>query len=210
MKLRNTKHPSHHTVSQQPFWRDLDVILRQLKDAQLVCCPHSYQHEKESTLADDHLAIKKTYDDLSSGTSFKDPNEIRILQITEAVKAWVRGQSVHFDFHAADVVNGNPNAWKKRFYITFNPNPFLLRNELEQERMFLHRRMVEVFAERRTSEIRDFAHWFELEKRSFRDEIEKDWLAVHRDPFGPGAAFDALPRRIMATIAHVIEGVLYA
>jgi len=70
MKLENPAVKGHITVVADPFWRDLHDLLFQLRHLQMICCPDSGSHVQESRTSPFNSQLKKTYEQLSGGTTF--------------------------------------------------------------------------------------------------------------------------------------------
>ena len=98
MKLDNSATKGHTAVAADPFWRELRNLLTQLRQLQIICCPDSSSHEEESRTSPFNAELKKTYEALSGGITFKAFQSIESQQIGELAHAWSDGRDPAFDF----------------------------------------------------------------------------------------------------------------
>jgi hypothetical protein len=63
-------------------------LLAKLRRLQLIVCPYSESHEKESLIFEFGDALKKMYEDLGGRNSFKGFDSIKSQQICELAHAW--------------------------------------------------------------------------------------------------------------------------
>jgi hypothetical protein len=173
MKLDNPATKGHATVAADPFWRELRDILFQLRHLQMICCPDSGSHEEESRTSPFNAELKKTYEALSGGITFKAFDSIKSKQIGELALAWSEGREPAFDFNPRGILSSDPNGWNERFYIVGGDNPFISEARLRQVRAELHADIARLFRDVWTKEKRDFEYWYDLERSGYQGHLGK-------------------------------------
>ena len=168
MKLKNPAMKAHARVAADPFWRELHDLLFQLRHLQMICCPDSGSHEEESRTSEFNVELKKMYEELSNGITFKPFEYIKSDQIGELASAWSEGRETQYDFDAWNVLSRNPNEWNERYYITFGDNPFVMPARLKQRRTALYAEIARLFRDVWAKEKRDFRYWYNLERTSYQ------------------------------------------
>lgn len=168
MKLENPAIKGHATVAADPFWRELHDLLSQLRQLQMICCPDSGSHEEESRTSAFNTELKKTYEALSGGITFKAFDSIKSEQICELALAWSEGREPAFDFEPRGILSRDPYEWNERFYIVMGDNPFISEARLRQVRAELHTNIARLFRDVWGVEKHKFDYWYELERRGFQ------------------------------------------
>jgi transcription elongation factor Elf1 len=189
MKLVTPSSKGHERVKADAFWRELYDLLIQLRRLQLIVCPYSESHENESLTFEFGSALKKMYEQLGSGNSFKSFDSIKSQQICELARAWSEEREPGFDFAPSDVLERNPNEWNERFYVTTGSNPFVAADELRRVRNEMHANIARLFTSVWRVEEHDFAHWYHLERKGYQGWLRK-------------AVIQSREERVKALLAH--------
>jgi transcription elongation factor Elf1 len=166
MKLNSPGAKSHAAVAANPFWSQLDELLKELRHFQLICCPASGEHENESLLSPFFANLKKTYENLSGGVSFESENAIKTQQVAALATAWARGTEPEFSLEASRIIHGNPHRWSERYYITTSSYKEQYVDTLREEREKLHNGMTDIFNNTWKVRTFSFAEWYDFEKNS--------------------------------------------
>jgi len=104
-------------------WLELYNLIDGLVLDQIIICPDSHYHEKESGL---FISLSKEFKDfyvqMSRGISFCHPHHIESRQIYQALKKFIgEDSSKNYDFSDySDAFNKNPNSWQDKFHIRVN------------------------------------------------------------------------------------------
>ncbi|HXH50392.1 MAG TPA: hypothetical protein VNM47_13705 [Terriglobia bacterium] len=215
MKLENRAIKGHANVAADPFWRELHDLLFQLIHLQMICCPDSGSHEEESRIAPFNPELKKTYEALSGGITFKAFDSIKSNQIAELATAWAEEREPSFDFESKKVLSRNPNEWNERFYVVVGDNPFISPAELRRVRTELHANIARLFRDVWGKEKQSFEYWYELERKGFQGHL-LNAAATHKrerakviSAFKPGEepSLEALDKLLPSFPERIIEGI---
>ena len=118
MKAINANLGKKDKVAQ--FWLTLFKRLDWLLSKQLIICPDSQFHERES-LVSHYKALKRMYEHLSRGTTFYDPATIKRFQIATVFKNVVGFNDPHaVELTASSVIHGRIDEWEEKFIISVN------------------------------------------------------------------------------------------
>lgn len=104
-------------------WHELYSLIDGLALDQVIVCPDSHYHEKESEL---FVSLAKEFKDfyikISRGISFCHPHQIESRQIYQALKKFIgEDASKDYDFsYYSDALSKDPNAWHAKFHIRVN------------------------------------------------------------------------------------------
>jgi len=121
MKALNPQTKPYQKRSLDEFWVKLFERLDSLCKLQLILCPDSGFHNKESLLSPYFEPLKRMYELLSHGVSFYSYETIKRFQICEHAKNWISGErekELNLDVHS--VVHGKINVWQDRLIISMN------------------------------------------------------------------------------------------
>jgi hypothetical protein len=153
------------TRSTGEFWARLfDAVERAFK-LQLIVCPNSTIHEKESALAAQPTMLRAIYEHLGHGASFEYPTIIHQHQLTVALRAVLAGESPVYDLERSYVIRGDPDQWTERLRISVEMAG--LRPEAATERRVRdrsHDAMVKLFERWRTERSKTFNDWYQQER----------------------------------------------
>jgi hypothetical protein len=118
MKFLSPEVKGHQRVAAEPFWKELFEILGVVCHLQLVACPDSREHHYESLASPFYKALKHTYEHFSHGVSFYDQETIRIQQVADLARSWLKNEPVNHDFRPESVSSGRLHEWSDRIFIT--------------------------------------------------------------------------------------------
>jgi hypothetical protein len=173
MKLENPEHQRNDRVTADRFWQELRSLLRELRSLQLIVCPDSGSHVSESRISPFNAELKKMYEHLSGGITFNSFDGIRSQQIGELARAWSEGRDPHFEFDPGEVLTEDPNQWSKRYYITFQDNPFIIPDEIKAERAFAHATIARLFRDVWSKEKRTYQQWYDAERNGYQRNLAR-------------------------------------
>ncbi len=171
MKLENPAHQRNDNLKTNPFWQELRELLTDLRRSQLIVCPDSASHVSESRISPFNANLKKMYENLSGGVTFSSFEAIKSRQIGELAHAWSEGREPHFEFNPRDVLSEDPNQWNKRYYITFQDNPFVVSDEIKASRAFTHATISRLFRDVWSKEKRTFQEWYDAERKGYQRNL---------------------------------------
>jgi hypothetical protein len=175
----------HPKVSQKTkgkvkkIWKTLFEKLDRLVKLQLIICPDSTTHLKESLVMIGYYeSLRRMYEQLSNGTSFHDENTIKRFQITADFRKWLGEKDVN-KIKAADVIQGEGlNGWQDRLRISvdlFKSNEELIK-QFKKERDDIDLNMKQVFKRWQSEKSKQFKDWFNEEKTVFGPIIIRSYL----------------------------------
>jgi len=189
MKLENPAHQRNDKLKTDPFWHELRALLMELRRLQLIVCPDSASHVSESRISPFNAELKKMYEHLSGGVTFDSFEAIQSRQIGELAHAWSEGQEPEFDFNARKVLSEDPNKWGKRYYITFQDNPFVIPANIKAARATMHAHITHLFRDVWSKEKRSFQYWYDLERNGFQGYLGRAVLKARRERLETMLAF---------------------
>ena len=173
MKLENPDLQRNDSLKTNPFWEELRTLLMELRQAQLIVCPDSASHVSESRISPFNAELKKMYELLSSGLTFNSFESIQSRQIGELARAWSEGREAHFEFNPREVLSEDPNQWSKRYYITFQDNPFVVPDEIKASRAFMHSTIARLFRDQWSKEKQSFQYWYDAEREGYQGNLAR-------------------------------------
>jgi hypothetical protein len=168
MKFLSPEVKGHERAAAEPFWKELFEILGVVCHLQLVACPDSREHQHESLTSPFYKGLKNTYEHFSGGVSFHDAETIRIRQIADLARAWLKNEPVNFDFSAESISSGRLHEWSGRIFITVDGVLPGTVDELRTTRSSAHQALRELFEQ------------WQIEKKSF-----KEVFALEKAAYGP-------------------------
>ena len=173
MKLENPAHQRNDKLKTDTFWQELRSLLMELRRLQLIVCPDSASHVSESRISPFNAELKKMYEHLSGGVTFSSFEEIKSRQIGELARAWSASREPHFEFKPRDVLSEDPNQWSKRYYITFQDNPFVIPDEIRASRAFMHATIARLFRDAWSKGKRTFLEWYDAERKGYQSNLAR-------------------------------------
>jgi len=213
MKFLSPEVKGHERAASEPFWKDLFEILGVVCHLQLVACPDSREHQHESLVSPFYKALKHTYEHFSGGVSFDDAETVRIRQLADLAKAWLKNEPVSFDFSPESISSESLHVWSGRLFITVDGVLPGTVDELRARRNKIHQGLKEVF-EQWQREKKSFKQAFAVEKVSFGRTIAQmyaaDWrkrmqmaAMVKRGQMSSISLDDILPSRTETLMANL-------
>ena len=164
-----------HKRGIDPFWITLFNKLDNLCKLQLIVCPESSVHEKESRVSSHFEAIRRINELLSGGVRFHDIEEIRNGQLLTHCQKWIAGNDHEpFEFQNDSIVYGDIDHWTDPIYVsvTMPWQPDWIEN-LRNSRIALHKRISDVFSRWQTETGKSFDFWFNEELNDYGVSILK-------------------------------------
>lgn len=160
------------------FWHLLFDKLKGLLGLQLVVCPQSSAHDRESVLSRHHRSLKGTFEALSLGVSFYNFETIKRFQVSEHLRNWLRGQPERIsEIEARSVLHRDPHVWTDRFLITVNLGQIPGYVEaVKAERDAVHEALSSVFQRWKENPNVTWEQWFEEEALDYGPSILKAYL----------------------------------
>ncbi len=161
-----------------PFWHLLFDKLKGLLGLQLVVCPQSSAHGRESVLSRHHRSLKGTFEALSLGVSFYDFETIKRFQLSEHLRNWLRGQPERIsEIESRRVLHKDPHVWTDRFLITLNLGQIPRYVEaVKAEREAAHEALSSVFQGWKENPDVTWEQWFEEEALDYGPSILRGYL----------------------------------
>jgi hypothetical protein len=208
------------TAPQGPFPAKLfDALERALK-LQLIVCPNSTVHEKESALASHPTMLRAIYEHLGSGVSFQYPVTIHQHQLGVALKAILAGQPPSYELPRDFVLYGDPDEWMDRIRISVNltgltPDPKVLRAVKDRS----YAAMLQFFEQWRRDKGKEFNHWYRHERRGhaenfvllFQDRVALlQRVSAGQAPFTEDVWNPRLEAEVVLALMRVAEQAGYA
>src|SRR5208283_1777907 len=179
MKFLSPGVKGHERAAAEPLWKQLFELLGIVCHLQLVACPDSREHQHESLTSPFYQALKRTYEHFSGGVSFHDAETIRIRQIADLARAWLKNESANFDFDPESISSGRLHEWSGRIFITVDGLLPGTVDELRATRTDTHKGLQEVFEHWRR-ERKSFKEVFAAEKASYSQTLLQMYADAHR------------------------------
>lgn len=170
VKFLSPEIKGHERAAAEPFWKELFEILGVVCHLQLVACPDSREHQHESLASPFYNALKHTYEHFSGGVSFHDAETIKIRQIAELARAWLKNEPVAFDFDPELISSDRLHSWSGRIFVTVDGVLPGTVDELRTRRDKTHRGLQEVF-EQWQRDKKSFKEVHATEKRAYGETI---------------------------------------
>lgn len=181
MKLLHPKVKAEKKDRIKPIWKNVFEKLDRLVKLQLIICPDSNIHRRESlVMAGCYKPLKRMYEQLSNGVSFHDGETIKRFQISADFRRWLGKERVK-EISVYDVTQGDLDGWQNRLRVSVDIS--------SQDQVW-----PQLIKENRDAKAEDMAQVFE------RWQLEKtkkfqDWYEEERSVFGPtilGSYFDGI------------------
>lgn len=178
------------------FWKELFIKLDKLRKMQLIVCPASFAHFKETKISNFPERLKRDqkelYEHLACGIRFRLFREIKAIQICEHAKNWLsacHGKKINTAAHS--VIKGVINVWQEKNCslknIEYNEVSIALYKE---RRRIVCDKLRSTFSRWKAEKNRDFAYWYNEESMSFGSNIIWSFrncikeIAEEKFPFG--------------------------
>lgn len=177
MKALNPASRGHGKVD--PVWLELYRRLARLVQMQVVVCPVSEYHERESRFAAPmQAALERLSVHLADGIRFKLSQEIEDDQIAECVAAWLDGdETPAADVRPERAVRGDLTDWGELLNISVSSARWPeFTQEERQDRLDRHTEFVDrVIADWQTGPARTFSEVFEHEADAYGETIISEY-----------------------------------
>jgi hypothetical protein len=174
------KTPTERGLSKtvDPFWHLLFDKLKCLLGLQLVVCPQSSAHDRESVLSRHHAALKEMFETLSLGVSFDDFETIKRFQLSEQLQHWLKEQPERTsEIKPNKLLRRDPHVWTDRFLITVNLGQIPGYIEaVNAEREAVHESLSGVFQHWKENADVTWEQWFEQEALDYGPSVLKAYM----------------------------------
>jgi hypothetical protein len=177
LKVLNKRIKGHERALQEEFWIKLFEALDSVVRLQLVVCPQSSEHTRESLLSPFNDEVRRLMDHFSCGIHFPDTETIRRFQVHRAAEGYIRGVPVK-PVELPSLLRTDHNRWQEVFIFSVNSNLAEFVDPIREERDELSERLKAVF-QRWQSERKTFDEYFLEEGRAFGPmvwELYLDWV----------------------------------
>jgi len=162
MKLLSPEEKGHERAASDPLWRELYENLDVVCHLQLVACPDSQEHDQESLTSPFPESLKHTYEHFSCGLTFNSSEQIKLNQIADAARCFLRKEELKFDFDPETAVHGRLHIWEGRIFVTTSGVLPGTVDRLRQSRTQGHTELQSLFRK------------WQTEKKSFREVLEQE------------------------------------
>jgi hypothetical protein len=175
VKMLDPEIDGHERATSDPFWKQLFETLGVVCHIQLVACPDSREHQHESLTSSFYKSLKHTYEHFSGGVSFHDSETIKLRQVAQIAKCWLKKEAVTFDFNAEEISSGRLHEWSGRIFITVDGLLPGTVDGLRTSRSKTHEGLQEVFAQWQRDK-KPFREVFSIEKRGYRENLVNSYI----------------------------------
>jgi hypothetical protein len=175
VKMLDPEIDGHERATSDLFWKQLFEILGVVCHIQLVACPDSREHQHESLTSTFYKALKHTYEHFSGGVSFHDSETIKLRQVAQIAKCWLKKQAVTFDFNAEKISSARLHEWSGRIFITVDGLLPGTVDSLRRSRSKTHEGLQKVFAQWQRDK-KPFREVFSIEKRGYRENLVNSYV----------------------------------
>jgi len=164
----------HERAASDAFWKDLFEILGVVCHIQLVACPDSREHQHESLTSSFYKSLKHTYEHFSVGVSFHDSETIKLGQVGQIAKSWLKKEAATFDFNAETISSGRLHEWSGRIFVTVDGVLPGTVDGLRTSRRKTHEGLQEVFSQWQRDK-KSFREVFATEKTGYRENLANSY-----------------------------------
>jgi hypothetical protein len=175
VKVLDPEIRGHERAASDPFWKQLFEILDVVRHIQLVACPDSREHQHESLTSSFYESLKHTYEHFSGGVSFDDSETIKLRQIADMAKCWLKKEPITFEFNAEGISSGRIHEWSDRVFVTVDGDYPGRAEELRRIRRDIHERLKRIFAQWQ-SDRKTFKEVFAAEKSAYRENLVTGYI----------------------------------
>jgi hypothetical protein len=166
----------HERAVAEPFWSELYDVLDVVRHLQVAVCPDSTAHEHESLASPFFGSLKNTYEHFSGGLSFERDESIKMKQIGEAARCFIRKEELKFDLDPQRIVRGHLHGWQDRIRISVDGMLPGTLEGLRNTRSKVQLGIQEVFEEWQKGK-RSFEEVFEQERGAYAPFIARQYVA---------------------------------
>jgi hypothetical protein len=150
-------------------WISLIDKIKRLIRYQLIICPISDIHIKESLVWKDYKETRLLLHKLSCGVSFSSITEIIIRQLLAHASSWIEGRfDVEPDLKMLEALDDNPNKWSDFVHVSTVLSYTEDRiDQLRSIRDESHEELTDVFIRWQKQKDKGFEYWFNEEINGF-------------------------------------------
>lgn len=170
------------------YWlRAFDALDRAMK-LQLIVCPYSRIHERESVVLPYFPVLRRLYEHLACGVAFEWPTHVHHLQLSHAFSQRLRKEAVAYNSISREqVIHGDLSTWAERIRISVewplaDPDP----EEVRRTRNRSGQAFEAIFA-RWAKEAKPFAEVYTFERQGLAETII-ELLRAHQAAIQKAAA----------------------
>jgi hypothetical protein len=179
MKLLHPKVKTERKAKVKPVWMKLFEKLDRLVKLQLIICPDSSTHLRESiVMAGYYQPLRRMYEQLSNEVSFYDEETIKRFQISTNFRKWLGEKKVP-EIDIYDITYGDElEGWQDRLRISVDMFGQDLRwpQEFAKERDEIDANMKGVFKRWQSEKQKMFKDWYEEERAAFGPMILRSYI----------------------------------
>lgn len=160
MKALNPETKAFKDKRVDPYWLTLFQKLDRLSKLQLIACPDSTFQEDESLMWPECFkALREMYRYLSHGLSFRNPGDIKRIQLREHAQNWIEeNPEKELNLDAQDVIREEINAWQDP--LRFDRDLSAADSNREGRKQ-VHTKFVEIYTDWQTEKDTSFDDRFE-------------------------------------------------
>jgi hypothetical protein len=172
MNSLDKKSPKYKKIKKDTYWLRLFTILSRLIQAQVIICPYSRYHFKESLSTPVFNKLKKLYKHLSYGVQLNDHQQIFNYQVQQKFEEYI---STNRSSYSIPITMENYNKWEDRLQINLEFNiSEEEKDAIHEETIEMHKGLIEIIQD----------NWQKHKKsldESYREEIDNYGPAVARN-----------------------------
>ena len=205
---------------QHARWSKMFETLERAFKLQLIVCPQSSVHEKESALASQPTMLRTLYEHLANGMSFQYPVIIHQHQLGVAMRAVLSGQVPRYDLRRTQVLYADPDEWMDRIRVSVNLAGLAPSADVQRQiRARSQAAMVQFFERWKTEKDKTFEYWYRLERRGhainyaylFAQQISLVQRVMRGEaPFTEDVWNPRLEAGVVSVLMHVAEEAGYS
>lgn len=213
MKVLSPEVKGHERALAEPFWVELREALDVVVRLQLVICPDSVEHEQESLASPFFKSLKSTYEHFSGGLSFEHGTSIKMHQVAEAARCFIKKDELKFDFDPQRVVHGRIHKWQDHIRVSVDGILPGTLEKLREARSKSHAGLQKVF-ERWQKEKKSFAEVFAQERDAYVPLIVQQFVAdqqtrmkvmMGQAPMSVDAILPSTATHTVQMVQHIFE-----
>lgn len=218
MKTLNPQTSANKGKRVRPEWRAAFESLDSLCKLQLTICPDSHFHHEESYVYEHYSALKRIYELLSHGITFRDCDSIKSTQLLRHCESWLSKESADNIIERKDALPANVDDWRDTIYITIKSD-FVsdFADDIRKDRARASARLQALFTTWKQQKGRSFKQWYEPEIRDFgrglieqhdeyiarKQAIREGRISPTAENFWPPPAYDQIQMILRTCHEHL-------
>lgn len=179
MKLLHPKIEARRKAKIKPVWKKLFEKLDRLVKLQLIICPDSSTHLRESlVMAGYYQPLRRMYEQLSNGVSFQDEETIKRFQISVSFRKWLGEKEVE-EIGVHDVIlDDGLEGWQERSRVSVDVfgQDERIPQMIIKERDEVDHYIRQVFKRWQLEKQKSFMNWYEEERAAFGPMILRSYF----------------------------------